>query len=50
MKGLTYREQEIMEGTFSGTNDPGERAKGKELVKYYGIKVQQLADCSVCHY
>lgn len=50
MKGLTYREQELMEGTFQGTNDQAERAKGKELVKYYGIKVQQLADCSVCHY
>ncbi len=50
MKDLTYREQELMEGKFAGTDDAKERAEGKKLVKYYGIKVQQLADCSVCHY
>lgn len=50
MAGLTPRERALMTGTFNGTNDAKERAAGKELVKFYGIKVQQLSDCAVCHY
>jgi len=50
LDGLSERERALMLGTFSGTDNPKEREAGKQLVKDYGIKVQQLADCSVCHY
>jgi hypothetical protein len=50
LDGLSDRERSLILGTWNGTDNPTERAEGKELVKYYGIKVQQLADCSVCHY
>ncbi|HWD41358.1 MAG TPA: cytochrome c3 family protein [Fimbriimonas sp.] len=46
---LSPREQEILEGHYEGTDNPGEVSEGKKLVSDYGIKVQQLADCSVCH-
>lgn len=50
IKGLSPREQDLIEGSDNGTLDEKEVAAGKKLVSEYGVKVQQLADCSVCHY
>jgi hypothetical protein len=50
--GLTDKEQLLIRGNFNGA-EPWEHDKiadGKKLVSEYGIKVQQLSDCSVCHY
>ncbi len=44
------REQALLRGEYDGSDNPKDLAEGKELVKTYGIKVQQLADCSVCHH
>ena len=49
-KGLEPHEQEIIAGDFNGEMDKGFVTKGQKLVNTYGVKVQQLADCSVCHY
>jgi hypothetical protein len=43
------REKELLEGTYSGSDDGEDVTAGKKLVNDYGVKVQQLADCSVCH-
>jgi len=48
-ESLTSREHELLEGEFRGTDNKEEKDAGKELLKKYGVKVQQLADCSVCH-
>lgn len=48
-KGMTSREQDLIQGHLSPAEDAASVAQGKELVKKYGIQVQQLADCSVCH-
>jgi hypothetical protein len=49
VKGLPDAEQRLAEGSFAGSDDAEDLAKGRELVKKYGIRVEQLADCSVCH-
>lgn len=49
-KGMTTREQNIIEGHYSGNDTPVGKAEGKELVRKYGVHVAQLADCTVCHY
>lgn len=51
-KGLNSQEQDLVQGNYDGAQpwDREQIAKGKKLVSDYGIKVQQLADCSVCHY
>ena len=48
--GLDRREQMLVNGTWQGSDDSEAVAEGNKLVKDLGIKVQQLADCSVCHY
>jgi hypothetical protein len=50
--GLTPQEVDLVRGEYNGAEpwDLDNIAKGKKLVSEYGIKVQQLADCSVCHY
>ena len=52
ISSLTPNERDIILGNETGAEpwDKDRIAKGKTLVKSLGIKVQQLADCSVCHY
>ncbi len=49
-KGLSDADQDVLHGDFDGKLDKDFVANGKKLVNEYGVKVQQLADCSVCHY
>ncbi len=49
-KGLPEREQVLAAGKEEGSDDAADLAAGKELIQRYGIHVQQLADCSVCHH
>jgi len=46
---LDPREKELLGGDYGGSDHPDDVAAGKQLVNDYGVKVQQLADCSVCH-
>lgn len=46
---LTPREQQIIAGQFTGSDDKKDVTEGKKLINDYGVKVQQLADCSICH-
>lgn len=46
---LTDRERSILNGEEGASDNAEDKAKGKELLAKYGVKVQQLADCSVCH-
>jgi hypothetical protein len=46
---LSAREANLIKGKEQFSNDPVEVEKGRKLVNMYGVKVQQLADCSVCH-
>jgi hypothetical protein len=46
---LTVKEHKIMEGEFRGDDDTESKEAGRALLKKYGVKVQQLADCWVCH-
>lgn len=48
--GLTPREQKLVKGEEQESNAAEDVAAGKKIVNSLGIKVQQLADCSVCHY
>jgi len=48
-EALSDREGAILGGDYSGSDDPKDVANGLKLVSRYGIKVQQLADCSICH-
>ncbi len=48
-KGMTKSDQEKIRGKYEGSNDDEHRINGKEMVEYLGIKVQQLADCNICH-
>ena len=48
--GLSSREQDLMKGDEQESNKPEDVAEGKKLVEELGVKKQQLADCSVCHY
>lgn len=48
--GLSDRELDLVSGRGDGASDDAkDRAEGRELVKKYGVKTQQLADCWVCH-
>ncbi|CAN5455690.1 cytochrome c3 family protein [soil metagenome] len=49
VKNMTPKEVELIKGQFDGSDDPADKAKGKEMVKKLDIRVQQLADCNVCH-
>jgi len=46
---LTLRESEILNGEWEGDDNTQDMKEGKDLLAKYGVKVQQLADCSVCH-
>ena len=48
-KGMSEKEMALVRGKFDGSDKPEDVAKGKEMVKKLGIKVQQLSDCNVCH-
>ncbi len=48
-KGMSAKEKALIRGKLSGSNNPEDLKKGQEIVKEYGIKVQQLADCNICH-
>ena len=50
IKGLSPREQELVYGEYQGSDKPDDVKEGKTLVNEYGVKVAQLADCSVCHH
>jgi hypothetical protein len=50
LKGLTAREQALAKGSEQLSNKAEDITEGKRLVEAYGVKVQQLADCGVCHY
>lgn len=50
LNGLNERERAIIDGHYGGDNSASAREEGSKLVKRYGIRVAQLADCSVCHY
>lgn len=49
---LNDQEKQLVEGDYGGaaTWETHKIAEGKKLVNLYGVKTQQLADCSVCHY
>lgn len=47
MKG---RELALLRGGEQISNARGDIEKGRDLVKTYGVKVQQLSDCWTCHY
>jgi hypothetical protein len=49
-KGLKDDEQRLAEGHWDGSDDAAEVEAGKKLIDEYGIRVQQLSDCSVCHH
>ncbi|MEZ0326909.1 MAG: cytochrome c3 family protein [Fimbriimonas sp.] len=48
-KGMEKSDQERIRGKFEGSNLTEDREHGKEMVERLGIKVQQLADCNICH-
>lgn len=49
-KGLNPREQALVAGHEQVSTNPKDVEEGKKIVQQLGVKVQQLADCSVCHY
>lgn len=46
---MTPREQDLVQGEYQGSSDREDVAEGKKIVSEYGVKVQQLADCWICH-
>jgi hypothetical protein len=50
VSGLSPREQALVRGLEQESNSPEDVASGRAIVESLGVKVQQLADCSVCHY
>ena len=48
--GLDSREQDLAKGEEQESNKPEDVAEGTKIVQALGVKKQQLADCSVCHY
>ncbi|MDR3689618.1 MAG: cytochrome c3 family protein [Fimbriimonas sp.] len=50
VRGLSIKQRDEERGEFTGSDDAEDLAKGRELVKKYGIRTQQLADCAVCHH
>lgn len=47
--GLSPREQDLMDGADPISLKKEDVDKGRQLINEYGVKVQQLADCWVCH-
>lgn len=48
-EGMSPREQQLLKGDDPISLAKDDVAQGQQLVKQYGVKVQQLADCWVCH-
>jgi hypothetical protein len=49
--GLNGQDQRVLWGTSSPPNRSAKELEtGRKLVNRYGVKVQQLSDCSVCHH
>ena len=48
-KNMSKLQQDLISGENPGTSDKVSVESGKQFVKKYGIQVQQLADCNVCH-
>ena len=48
--GLNQEETELINGHFMGSDSAEDKVAGKDIIAKLGIKVQQLADCSVCHH
>lgn len=46
---LTEREKQLAAGEDPFSDKKEDVEKGKELVKTMGVRVAQLADCSICH-
>ncbi|HLO97901.1 MAG TPA: cytochrome c3 family protein [Fimbriimonas sp.] len=47
--GMSQKETQVLDNKTNGFDDKQSIESGKEIVERLGIKVQQLADCSVCH-
>ena len=47
---LSPQESKTIEGHNPGSDDPEVKKIGKDLLAKYGVKVQQLSDCSICHH
>ncbi len=47
---MPVREQQLITGNDSSSDKAEDKAEGQELIKKYGVRVQQLADCAVCHH
>jgi hypothetical protein len=47
---LSAKERKIISGEFRGSDNADDKKAGKELLAKYGVKVQQLSDCAVCHH
>lgn len=48
--GLSAREEALAAGHEQQSNRPADVLEGRKIVNELGVKVQQLADCNVCHY
>ncbi len=47
---LTEREQQVLTGNDYSSDKAEDKEAGQEFIKKYGVRVQQLADCAVCHH
>ena len=47
---MPVREQQLITGNDASSDKAEDMADGRELIKKYGVRVQQLADCAVCHH
>jgi hypothetical protein len=47
---LTERENKLKEGEFRGDDSAEAKEAGRKLLAKYGVKVQQLSDCAICHH
>lgn len=50
LANLGPREKALITGTYEGLDDEESLKAGREFVKTYGVRTQQLADCAVCHH
>ncbi len=46
---LSGRELKIIQGEDMGSNGADDKEAGRALLAKYGVRVQQLSDCTVCH-
>ncbi|HEY0867325.1 MAG TPA: cytochrome c3 family protein [Fimbriimonas sp.] len=49
VKGLSPREVDLVSGGDGASDAGGDKTEGRKLINKYGVKVQQLADCWICH-